>query len=145
MRPDSFVLGVNLTLLVMKGTLFFCGSISTLWRAQIVEVKDRPGPLGQKEYNELGKAVSLMLRMCRPIFGSGKAVVLDSGFCVTKDITDIEAKGVYSEDLIRKRRYWPNGVPGKLIGTHFEDKDVGDVGMIEVRDEDNNFCLKYFL
>ena len=45
-----------------------------------------------------------MLRMRIPIFGSGKAVVLDSGFCVAKGITDIEAKGVYTTALINKRR-----------------------------------------
>ena len=32
-----------------------CGLTSILWRAQIVEGKDRPRPLSQKEYNELGK------------------------------------------------------------------------------------------
>ena len=65
-----------------------------------------------------------MLRMCRPIFGSGKAVVLDSGFCVTKVITELEARGVYAADLIKKRRYCPKGVPGDLIDSHFEDKYI---------------------
>ena len=45
-----------------------------------MEGKDHPLTLGQKEYNELGKTIKLMLSMCRPIFGSGKADVLDSGF-----------------------------------------------------------------
>ena len=80
-----------------------------------------------------------MLRMCRPIFGSGKAVLLDSGFCVAKGITELEAKGAYAEYLIKKRCYWPKGVPGDLIDTHFEDKEVGDVGMIGDRNEDNKF------
>ena len=65
------------------------GSTSILWRDQIVEGKYRSGPLGQKEYNKSGKMVSLMLRMCRPTFVSGKAVVLDSGFCVAKVITEL--------------------------------------------------------
>ena len=38
----------------------------------------------QKEYNQLGKTVSLMLSMCRTIFVSDKTVVLDSGFFSTK-------------------------------------------------------------
>ena len=59
--------------------------------------------------------------MCRPIFGSVKAVVLDSVFCVTKGITDLESKGVYAAALIKKRSYWPEGVPGDLIDTYFED------------------------
>ena len=68
-----------------------------------------------------------MLRMCRPIFGTGKAVVLESGFCVAKAITELEAKGVYDGSMIKKRSYWPKGVPGYLIDTHFQDKEVGDV------------------
>ena len=73
-------------------------------RAQIAEEKDLHQPLGQKEYNELGKTVSLMLRVYRPIFGSGKDFVLDSGFCVAKSITELKAKGVYTADLTKKRR-----------------------------------------
>ena len=85
--------------------------------------------------------------MCRPIFGSGKDVVLYSGFCVAKGITDIEAKGVYAEALIKKRRYWEKGVPGDLVDTHFEDKEPGDVGMIKEITEDKKlfriFCITY--
>ena len=60
-----------------------------------------------------------MLRMCRPIFVSGKAVILESRFCVTKGITELEVKGVYAAYLIKKRRYWPKGVPGELVDTNF--------------------------
>ena len=84
-----------------------------------MEGKDRPGPLGKKEYNELGKMESLMLIMCRPIFGSGKDVLLDGGFCVAKVITELEDKGVYVADMIKKRRPWTKGVPDELIDTHF--------------------------
>ena len=80
-----------------------CGFTSILCIYQKLEVKDLPKQLGQKEYNELGKMVSLMLRMCRPIFGSGKAVVLDSVRCAAKGIKDLKAKGVYSGDIIKKR------------------------------------------
>ena len=51
------------------------------------------------------------------------------------------------EALIKKRRYWPKGGHGDLIYTHFEDKEVGGVVMIEAITEDNNlfkiFCMKY--
>ena len=49
-----------------------CGLTFVLWIYQIVEGKDIPQSLGQKEYNQLVKTVSLMLRICRPIFGSDK-------------------------------------------------------------------------
>ena len=47
----------------------FCGLTSIFWKAHIVEGKYIPQQLYQNEYNELGKTVSLMLRICRPIFG----------------------------------------------------------------------------
>ena len=40
------------------------GLMSILWRDQIVEVKDLPKQIVQKEYNELGKILSLMLSIC---------------------------------------------------------------------------------
>ena len=106
--------------------------------------KDIPGPLFQKEYNELGKTVSLMLRMCRPIFVSDKAIVLDNVFCVAKGITDIKAKDIYATALIKKRHYWPKGVPSYLIDTNFENKDVGAVGLIEAKTEDNKLGNLFF-
>ena len=87
-----------------------------------MEGKYRPQQLGQKEYNKLGKTVSLMLRMCRHIFVSGNTFIWDFGFCVPKVITDIEAKGVHEEALIKKWSHWKKGFTGDLIDTHFEDK-----------------------
>ena len=87
-----------------------------------------------------------MLRICRLIFGSWKAVVLDSWFCVSKGTKELESKGIYVVALVKKQCYWPEGVPGDLIVTHFEDKKVGDVVMIKSRTEDNKllkiFCMK---
>ena len=74
-----------------------------------------------------------MLMMCRPIFGTDKAVVLESGFCVDKSITELETNGVYMVALIKKRRCWPKGVTGGIIDTHFQDKVVGNVEMTEAR------------
>jgi hypothetical protein len=111
-----------------------------------VEGKDRPQQLGPKEGAELGATVGLMLRMCEPIFGTGKAVVLDSGFCVAKGIVALEAKGVYASALIKKPPYWPKGVPGRAIDEHFADKDIGDVDMLEAKTEEGKpfriYCFK---
>ena len=88
-----------------KRYMICCGLMSILWRYQITEGKYRFQQLGQKEYNKLRKALSLMLRMCRHIFVSGKAVVFDSGFCVDKGLTDLKPKGVYAAYLIKKWHY----------------------------------------
>ena len=113
-----------------------CGLTYILWIAYILGEKDLSQKLIQKEYDELGKAVSLMLRMCRPIFRTGKDVVLDSGFCVSKGIKEIETKGVYVGDLTKKQCYQPKGVPGDIIDTQSQYKEVGDVRILEARTQD---------
>ena len=97
-----------------------CGLTYILLRSHVLEIKDFPQQLGQNEYSESSKTLALILSICRLIFGSGKAVFLDSGICVSKDITDIKAKCVYTGDLIKKRCYWPKIVPRDLIDTHLE-------------------------
>ena len=38
--------------------------------------------------------LSLILSVCKPIFGTGKSVGLDSAFCVSKGITKLEFKDI---------------------------------------------------
>ena len=71
-----------------------CALTSNLWRAQIVEGKDRPTETGKKKWEDLEKTVGLMLRMYEPMFSTSKCVVLDSGFCVSKGITALLEFGV---------------------------------------------------
>ena len=85
-----------------------------------MEGKYHPQQFGPEEKQWVMKTVSLLLRMCRPMFGSNKYVVLDSLFYVAKDIEEIKAKGVYVAVFIKKRRYWPKLVSGDLIYTHFD-------------------------
>ena len=120
-KPHTFVNEIH---------TIFCGLTSILWRYQIVEGKYPPQNIGQEEYNKSGKTVSLMLRMCRPIFGWGKAAVLNSVFCVSKGTTYIESKGVYEAALINIWHYWPKGVPFDHIDIKYENNEVSDVGMI---------------
>ena len=66
-----------------------------------------------------------MLSMCKPIFGTGKAVVFYSGFFVSKSITNIEAKVVYAGYLINNRCYCLKEVPmcvacEKFIVKHYD-------------------------
>ena len=101
--------------------------ISILWKSQIVEGRDRPSQRGAKQYQELGNTVGLMFIICKPVFGLGKAVLFDSGLCVSKGVVELEARGVYGGALIKKRQYWPRNVPGDDIDKHFEGKEVGAV------------------
>ena len=53
---------------------------------------------------------------------------------------------MYVVYLINNWRYLPKGVPGDLIDTHFEDKEVDYVGILEEITQDNKlfriFCIK---
>jgi hypothetical protein len=83
-----------------------CVESKILRHAEIVEGKDRPTQLGKKKYQDIGgPTVGLIRRMTKPIHGQGKIVVMDSGFCVTKEIVKMGKKGVFGQALVKKRRY----------------------------------------
>ena len=47
--------------------------------------------------------------------------------------------------IIKKRSYWPKGVPWGLTDTHFQDKEVSDVDILEARTQENKpFQLFFF-
>ena len=87
-----------------------------------------------------------MLRMCKPIFGSVKSVVFDSGFFVEKGIDELEARGVYGVVLIKTRQYWLRNVPDNNIDKQFEGKKMGAVDFLEMKTYEGNFfkihCVK---
>ena len=84
-----------------------CGNSGLLYQMEIVEGKDAPTRAPAKQFAELGKTVGLLLRLTKPIWGSSKALVLDSGFCVLKGIAALRKKGVFAAALVKKRRYCP--------------------------------------
>jgi hypothetical protein len=105
-----------------------CGVSEILYRLELVEGKDEPKEgRGPKFCDDLGKTVGLLLRLTRTIWGTGKIVVLDSGFCVLQGIVELKKRGVYAAALIKKRRYWPKWIQGDAIDNYFADKDVGEV------------------
>ena len=114
-----------------------CALTSILWRSKIVEGNHRPTHLGPKKWEELGKTVGLMLRMCELIFSTGKCVVLDSGFFMSKGITYLLEFGVYAAELIKKPKYCPKGVPGDAIDQYVSEKDVTYVDILEAITEDD--------
>ena len=59
-----------------------CCSISgIMYQVELVEGKDRPKEIQKVEFEEKGKTSGLFLRLCKPLFGTGKVVILDSGLC----------------------------------------------------------------
>ena len=72
---------------------------------------------------------------------------MDSGFCVSKGIVELEAQlGIFGQALIKKRgRYWPKGVPGDAIDEYFADKEIGYSNTLEVEFEGKRMfihCMK---
>ena len=68
---------------------------------------------------------------------------------MSKGITDLLEVGVYAAALIKKRKYWPKGVPVDVIDEYFADKDFTHVDMLEAITEEgpegkafNIFCFK---
>ena len=53
----------------------------------------------------------LMMRTTNPLWVTGKVVVMDSGFYVLEGFISMVEKGVLVSVLIKKRCYWPKGVP----------------------------------
>ena len=63
----------------------------------IVEGSDHPIPMGRPEFDTSTnmKTVGLMLRLTRSLWNNGKAVIMDSDFCVLKGVLIIRKRRVY--------------------------------------------------
>ena len=57
----------------------------------------------------------MMICMTKPLVGTGKAVLMDSGFIVLKGLVGILAHGVYGTTVIKKNIYWPKYCKGIFI------------------------------
>jgi Transposase IS4 len=97
-----------------------------MFGVEIVEGKGTPRKKPPKEFESLGKTVGLLLRLTKPLWGTAKMVVLDSGFCVLKGIIELKKRGVFAALLIKKRCYWPKYVAGNMIKAHFDNIEVGE-------------------
>ena len=51
---------------------------------------------------------------------------MDSGFCVTKVLVDLQNEGVFGDALIKKRIYWPENIKVDAIDDQFSSKEVGN-------------------
>ena len=56
---------------------------------------------------------------------------MDSGFCVTKGLVELQKKGLFGAALVKKRRYWPANIKGDDIYSRFSSKEVGNVDAVK--------------
>ncbi len=97
-----------------------------MYAIELVEGKDHPHQMGAKEFSNLGgKTLELLIRLTRHLWNTGKVVVVYSGFCVAKALTQLARKDVFGSALIKKRRYWPKNVNSDMIKAHFKESAVG--------------------
>ena len=61
------------------------------------------------------KTVGLVLWLTRILWSTGKAVIMDSGFCVLKRLLKMRKRGGYGSALIKEMRYWSRGFHGDDI------------------------------
>ena len=101
-----------------------CGVSRIMFAIELVEGKDSPQHV-HKQYEDKGKIAGLLLRLCEGIFGTGKVVILDSGFCVLQAMIELKKMGVFASVMIKKRRYWPTNIAGKEIKEYMLSKAVG--------------------
>ncbi len=106
-----------------------------LFRMKLVERKDRPKKADgswafPSEYNCLQKTTKTMLEMMKPLYGMGKVVVADSGFCVCDGVIACHHKGVNVQAYVKKRGHWPKGVPSNHINEHLKEAPLGHCKML---------------
>ena len=104
-----------------------CGVSGIMYAIELVEGKDRPKELPPKKYHEKGSTTALLLRLTESIAHSGRAVIMDSGFCVLKSLTALASVGVFASAVVKKRRFWPKYIDGDGIDKRFKGYDIGTV------------------
>ena len=67
----------------------------------------------------------LVWMMTKPLWVTGKTMIMDSGFFVLKGMIVMYYIGVYGSTVAKKRIYWPSGIYGNQINAHLK-KGIGD-------------------
>jgi hypothetical protein len=80
-----------------------CCQSDVIWQVDLREGKDRPAQAGPKEYDNIGKTTGTLMRLTKPIHGTGKVFVLDSGFCVLEALIKLRNVGIFAHALVKKR------------------------------------------
>ena len=110
----------------------FCTLCGILFHVELVEEKDLTKRLSGPMFVVLGETVGLFLWLSRTIWYPGTSVVLDSGVCVLKGILEMQQRGVYDGEVIKKRHYWLKHISGDTLVLHFRRNTVGDVDALQV-------------
>ena len=117
-----------------------CGESRIMFAIDLREGKDHPKEK-KLEFSNFTATVSLLLRLCKGLIGTGKVVILDSGFCVLRGLVELRKRGIFASSLIKKRKYWPKNVNGDDMNKHLESKKVGDCNRLNGKMDGVDFSL----
>jgi hypothetical protein len=94
-----------------------------IFRAELVR-----DPEATKFQNICSDVVSaLTLRMVEPLFGSARAVVLDSFFGTLETVLQLSKQGLFSTIVLKKKRFWPALADAETLETKTDEGDIGSV------------------
>mmetsp|Transcript_21172 Transcript_21172/g.44313 ORF Transcript_21172/g.44313 Transcript_21172/m.44313 type:complete len:323 (-) Transcript_21172:81-1049(-) len=97
---------------------------------ELVETeKDRPkeGPHATPEFEDtMTKTAALCIWMTKPIWGTKRVCLLDSGFGYMSTLPELKKKGIYGTTVLKQKGVgWPKGSDSKNILRHMQGKEVG--------------------
>lgn len=61
------------------------------------------------------RKIAQIMRLLEPWFHSGRVVTADSGFGSPMAVAMLREKGLFSNMMIKKARYWPQSVPNDIV------------------------------
>ena len=97
--------------------------------------KPKEGPYADSKFKKEfeSKIAALFVRMTTPIWGSGKVVIMDSGFGYVPSVFQLKEKGSYTTTGIKKKAYWPKYTKAIEAVNHMAGKEVGTVKVRNVK------------
>jgi len=102
-----------------------------IFHIEICEGKDQPkeGEHSTNKYEaEMGSKIgALVVRMTEGLHGSGRAVILDSGFGYVPAVVQLKNKGLYATAYIKKHAHWPKYTKAQEAVEEMQGKHVGVV------------------
>lgn len=130
------------------GNLLHCGAdalTKILYILELQEGKDRPAWRDADEFAHLfpdgNKAGPLMMRLCKPLFGSGSIVIHDAGFSSIPALCQLKKKGVFASCLIKKKRFWPKFTDGGRHEAHMAQRAIGDCDAIQAQFAGEDYAI----
>ena len=122
-----------------------CQSKVIFW-IELVQGKDIPteGEFKHEEFEEEfgSKVAALVVRMTRSLWGSGRTVMMDSGFGYIPSVVQLRAKGLFSTTVIKKHAHWPKYTKAQEAVDEMHGKEVGTIRVRKGEYTCNGECHK---